>query len=455
MSQLYQSNIPELTVSELATDIKKAIEDGFDRVRVRGELGRVNRPKSGHFYATLKDGDATIDVVMWRWQVSRLIGNPKIGMEVIVEGKVTTFPNRSSYQIQAESIRPVGEGELLAMLEELRNKLRNEGLFDSKYKKPLPKLPRTIGVVTSKQGAVIHDILHRVNERFPVRVVLWDTSVQGDLAPKQITDAIIGFNELPKEQRPDVLIVGRGGGSIEDLWAFNSEDVARAAFDSKIPLISAVGHESDNSILDSVADVRAPTPTAAAEFAVPVRQKLVEQVENFDRRLSRYLTYSISKYRERLNAAKLPHPNTLINDKRQKLENLNLSLTHALTKTTQNKRLRFSKSVARLRVETLQSDISRKNEVITRVSRRLEQETKRNLKTKETKFESLSKMLLSLSYKSTLQRGFAVVRSGQGDDGIGLKILDSKKEASQSERLQIEFHDGEIEAHTSREDNAS
>lgn len=455
MPQLYQSNIPELTVSELASGIKTTIENSFDRVRVRGELGDVKIYRTGHLYTSLKDNDSTIEVVMWRSNVSRLAFEPKIGMEVVIEGDVTTYTKHSKYQIRAQFIRPVGEGELLAMLEELRNKLRNEGLFDSKYKKPLPKFPKTIGVVTSRGGAVIHDILHRVNERFPVRVVLWDTTVQGDLAPQQITNAINGFNALPMGQRPDVLIVGRGGGSIEDLWAFNSEDVARAAFDSKIPLISAVGHESDNSILDSVADVRAPTPTAAAEFAVPVRQKLIEQVENYDRRLSRYLTYSISKYRERLNAAKLPHPNTLINDKRQKLENLNLSLTHALTKTTQNKRLRFSKSVARLRVETLQSDISRKNEVITRVSRRLEQETKRNLKTKETKLESLSKMLLSLSYKSTLQRGFAVVRSGRDDDGTGLKILDSKKEASQSERLQIEFHDGEIEAHTSREDNAS
>ena len=445
MSTNYQSNIPEFSVSELSSSIRRSLEDRFDRVRVRGELSRVVLAKSGHLYGTLVEGKAKLGLTMWRSQVDRLRRIPEDGMEVVVEGRITTFFDRSTYQINASNIQPVGEGELLAELQRLREKLKLEGLFNAEYKKPLPKLPKIIGVVTSREGAVIHDIIHRVKERFPVRVVLWSTLVQGEIAERQIEFAIKGFNKLPEGERPDVLIVGRGGGSVEDLWAFNSEKVARAAFDSKIPVISAVGHESDSSILDFVADVRAPTPTAAAEIAVPVRQKLVEQVGNLEHRLMRYLQYTISKYQERLKAAKLPQPESLIENKKQKLEKLKLSLSHALRNASQNKRLRFSRATARLRTETLQSDITRKSEILDRVARRLHPATKRSLDSQEQRLSSMSKMLMSLSYISTLNRGFAVVRKGFLDSEDEYQIISTTDDARDAEGLQIEFQDGKIE----------
>lgn len=451
MSTNYQSNLPEFTVSELNSRVKNTIESNFERVRVRGELGKVRYGRFGQLYAVIKERDSVIDVVMWSNQIERLGQfKPEEGMEVVVEGRMTTNVKFSGYQIVLQTIRPVGEGELLAMLEKLKKKLEKEGLFDSRHKKSLPALPKTIGVVTSREGAVIHDILHRVQDRFPVRVILWPTLVQGDIAPRQIENAIKGFNEIQDDSRPDVLIVGRGGGSVEDLWAFNAENVARAAFNSDIPLISAVGHESDSSILDLVADVRAPTPTAAAEMAVPVRQKLVELVGNLEHRLGRYFTYSISKYKERLKAAKLPRPETVIDMKRQKLEKLKLSLSHALRVATQEKRLRFSRASARLRTETLQSDISRKSDDLSKLAKRLQPATQRSLETKMQRLSAMSKMLMSLSYKSTLNRGFAVVRNGYPDDNEELQILSTVDEVKEAEGLQIEFQDGKIEVPSPR-----
>ncbi len=450
MSTNQQPNLREFTVSELASSIKSTIENSFDRVKVRGELSDVYRAGSGHLYANLVEGKTKIKITMWRSQVARLQIEVKEGMEVVIEGRLTTFAEQSTYQINAFTIRPVGEGELLAMLEELKKRLHSEGLFNSIHKKPLPTLPKTIGVVTSREGAVIHDILHRVQDRFPVRVILWPTLVQGDIAPRQIEYAIKGFNEIQDDSRPDVLIVGRGGGSVEDLWAFNAENVARAAFNSDIPVISAVGHESDSSILDFVADVRAPTPTAAAEMAVPVRQKLVEQVGNLEHRLGRYLTYSISKYKDRLKAAKLPRPETVIDMKRQKLEKLKLSLSHALRVATQEKRLRFSRASARLRTETLQSDISRKSDDLSKLAKRLQPATQRSLETKMQRLSAMNKMLMSLSYKSTLNRGFAVVRNGYPDDNEELQILSTVDEVKEAEGLQIEFQDGKIEVPSPR-----
>ena len=446
MATNYQSNLREFTVSELNNRIKNTIEGNFERVRVRGELGKVRYGRYGQLYAVIKEKDSVIDIVMWSQNLERLGQfKPEEGMEVIVEGRMTTNPKFSGYQIILQTIRPVGEGELLAMLERLKQKLKEEGLFDSRHKKKLPGLPKTIGVVTSREGAVIHDILHRVKDRFPARVVLWPTLVQGDIAPRQIENAIKGFNAITDDSRPDVLIVGRGGGSVEDLWAFNSENVARAAFNSEIPVISAVGHESDSSVLDLVADVRAPTPTAAAEIAVPVRQKLVEQVGNLEHRLQRYFDYLISKYNERLKAAKLPHPETVISMKRQKLEKLKLSLSHALKVATQEKRLRFSRASARLRIETLESDIVRKSEDVNKLAKRLHPATQRSLEAKIQRLTAMSKMLVSLSYKSTLNRGFAVVRNGSPDSNEELQILSSADEANKADGLQIEFQDGKID----------
>jgi exodeoxyribonuclease VII large subunit len=297
------SNLPELSVSELSQAVKRTMETTFDRVRVRGELGRVTVAKSGHFYADLKDANAVLSVVMWKGSLSQLKFRPEEGLEVIAEGRLSTFPGKSSYQLIADRMEPAGVGALLAQLERLKAKLAAEGLFAESRKKPIPFLPRTIGVVTSPTGAVIRDILHRLSERFPRRVILWPVLVQGEHAAGQVAAAIQGFNALTGDLRPDVLIVARGGGSIEDLWAFNEEIVVRAAAESVIPLISAVGHETDTTLIDFASDLRAPTPTGAAEKAVPVRAELIARVETLGGRLGGGLARGVELRRSQFRAA--------------------------------------------------------------------------------------------------------------------------------------------------------
>ncbi|MEO0722423.1 MAG: exodeoxyribonuclease VII large subunit, partial [Pseudomonadota bacterium] len=287
MSDASAANLSELSVSELAASLKRTIETTYDVVRVRGELGRVTIARSGHMYADIKDDKAVLNSVMWKGQVDRLPFRPEEGLEVVAEGKLSIYAGRSNYQLIATSMRPAGAGALMALLEERKKKLAAEGLFDPAHKKPLPYLPRTVGVVTSPTGAVIRDILHRISDRFPVRVILWPALVQGETAKAQIEAGIRGFNAMGGVDRPDVLIVGRGGGSIEDLWPFNEETVVRAAFESEIPLISAVGHETDTTLIDYVSDARAPTPTGAAEIAVPVRSELVLATDELEQRLKR------------------------------------------------------------------------------------------------------------------------------------------------------------------------
>src|SRR5690606_5533787 len=279
-------NAGELTVSELSQAIKRTLEDRFERVRVRGEISGFKRAASGHLYLCLKDADAALDAVCWKGTAARLGIRPEDGMEVIATGRVTTFPGRSKYQLVIDSLELAGEGALLKLLEDRRRKLAEEGLFDESRKRPLPYLPEVIGVVTSPSGAVIRDILHRLADRFPRRVLVWPVLVQGQGAAAPVAAAIRGFNALEPGGRaapPDLLIVARGGGSIEDLWAFNEEIVVRAAAESGIPLISAVGHETDTTLIDFAADRRAPTPTAAAEMAVPVRAELALHLKDLER----------------------------------------------------------------------------------------------------------------------------------------------------------------------------
>src|SRR5947209_13851669 len=273
------SNTPELTVTELSAALKRTVEDRFGYVRVRGEISNYRGPhSSGHAYFCLKDQGARLDAVVWKTTLQRLKTKPEEGLEIIATGRVTTFPGKSSYQIVVDAIEPAGIGALMALLDERRRRLAAEGLFDQARKRPIPYLPDVIGVVTSPTGAVIRDILHRLTDRFPVRVIVWPVRVQGETSAAEVTAAIDGFNALPEGgaiPRPDVLIIARGGGSLEDLWSFNEEDPVRAVARSAIPLIAAVGHETDWTLIDHAADVRAPTPTAAAEFAVPVRGELV------------------------------------------------------------------------------------------------------------------------------------------------------------------------------------
>ncbi len=299
-------NAPAFSVTELAFALKRTLEDAFGHVRLRGEISKVTRHASGHIYLTLKDDKAAIDGVIWKGSVRGLKAQPEQGLEVIVTGRITTYPARSGYQIVIESLEPAGVGALLAQLERLKAKLAGEGLFDPARKPALPQMPSVIGVITSPTGAVIRDILHRITDRWPVRVIVWPVVVQGDAAASQVAAAIEGFNRLEaggSVPRPDVLIVARGGGSIEDLWPFNDEALARAAAASTIPLISAVGHETDTTLIDFAAARRAPTPTAAAEMATPVLSELRAMLSVAGGRLDRASGNLLEARRTRFAAA--------------------------------------------------------------------------------------------------------------------------------------------------------
>ncbi|NBO20179.1 MAG: exodeoxyribonuclease VII large subunit, partial [Proteobacteria bacterium] len=325
------SNLPEYSVSELSTQLKRRVEEDFGHVRVRGEISQPKLHTSGHLYLTLKDEGANLAAVCWRGQVGKLKIKPQEGMEVVVEGRMTTFPGQSKYQIVIEQMALAGVGALLKMLEDRKKKLAAEGLFDAARKKPLPFMPRVIGVITSPTGAVIKDILHRLAERFPCHVLLWPVAVQGETAATQIAAAITGFNALLDTVRsvpsddgttarvqdipvPDVLIVARGGGSLEDMLPFYEEIVVRAAANSRIPLISAVGHETDTTMIDFASDRRAPTPTAAAEMAVPVRLDLLSAVREEGNRLDGAARRYVERQKIHLVAVagKLTHPRVLM-----------------------------------------------------------------------------------------------------------------------------------------------
>ena len=304
-------NLPELSVSELSGAVRRVVEGEFGRVRVRGEVGRVSRPRSGHVYLDLKDDRAVLASVIWKGQVGRLSVQPNEGDEVVATGRLTTFPGQSRYQLVIEEMSLAGMGALLAKLERLKAALAEEGLFAAERKKPLPYLPEVIGVVTSPSGAVIRDILHRLADRFPRKVLIWPVAVQGQACAGEVAHAIRGFNALApggRVPRPDVLIVARGGGSVEDLWGFNEEAVVRAAAESRIPLISAVGHETDTTLIDFASDRRAPTPTAAAELAVPVRAELLATLAGLEERRVRAAARGLADRRERLRARRRAEP---------------------------------------------------------------------------------------------------------------------------------------------------
>src|SRR5690606_278821 len=322
------SNLAEYSVSELSGSIKRTVEQAFDQVRVRGEISGYRGPhSSGHAYFSLKDDRARIDAVIWKGSFSRLRFKPEEGMEVIATGRITTFPGSSKYQIVVEALDPAGAGALMALLEERKRKLAAEGLFEETRKKPLPFLPKVVGIVTSPTGAVIRDMLHGFNERFPACVLLWPARVQGEGSAAEIAAGIRGFNTLQpdgKIPRPDVLIVARGGGSLEDLWSFNEEIVVRAAAESRIPLISAVGHETDTTLIDYASDLRAPTPTAAAEKAVPVKADLEAAVSDLGRRLQQARMRGLNERMERLRglARGLPQPQGLLALPGQRLDDI-------------------------------------------------------------------------------------------------------------------------------------
>ena len=347
-------NAPEFTVSELSGAIRRVIEGEFGFVRVRGEVGRVSRPRSGHVYLDLKDDRAVLAGVIWKGVASRLAVEPEEGMEVVATGRMTTYPGQSRYQIVIEDVRPAGVGALMALLEKRKRALQAEGLFDSARKKPLPYLPEVIGVVTSPTGAVIRDILHRLRDRFPRKVLIWPVAVQGENCAREVARAIEGFNRLNPGgplPRPDLLIVARGGGSVEDLWGFNEEAVVRAAAASRIPLISAVGHETDTTLIDLAADRRAPTPSAAAEMAVPVRLELLSWLESCGVRLNRTMMAGLGHRGQRLRdlVRALPRGDALLDTPRQRLDALGDRLPAALARAVQLRRVRLAEVAGVLR----------------------------------------------------------------------------------------------------------
>ncbi|MCL6284394.1 exodeoxyribonuclease VII large subunit [Ruegeria sp. 2012CJ41-6] len=458
-------NMPEFTVSEISGEVKRTLEGTFGRIRVRGEVGRVFKARSGHLYYDVKDDRSVLACTTWKGQIAGLSVVPEEGLEVVVTGRLTAFGAQSKYNMNVDEVAVAGQGALMALLEKRKKQLESEGLFAPERKRTLPYLPQIIGVVTSPSGAVIRDILHRLRDRFPCKVLIWPVAVQGNACAPEVTRAIEGFNALTPGgalPRPDLIIVARGGGSIEDLWGFNEESVARAAAGSEIPLISAVGHETDTTLIDYVSDQRAPTPTAAAELAVPVRLDLLAWTGEQGARLSRAASDAVQRRAQRLAdlARALPRPDTLLDGPRQRLDQSAERLPNALIRGVQNRRVKLLDMSAHLRPATLRGIVETRRDRWTNLSSRLStRPIQRELTARSDQLQRLTERLNAaqalridrlrqqldatdrlretLSYKATLERGYAVVRA----EGT---VVTRKAQAEKHGALQIEFADGEL-----------
>ncbi|MEA2841107.1 MAG: exodeoxyribonuclease large subunit [Methylobacteriaceae bacterium] len=489
------SNTPELTVSELSAALKRTVEDRFGYVRVRGEISNYRGPhSSGHAYFCLKDQGARLDAVVWKTTLQRLKTKPEEGLEIIATGRVTTFPGKSSYQIVIDSIEPAGIGALMALLDERRRRLAAEGLFDEVRKRPIPYLPNVIGVVTSPTGAVIRDIVHRIRDRFPRRVIVWPVRVQGETSAAEVSAAIRGFNALEAGfPRPDVLIVARGGGSLEDLLGFSEELVVRAVAEGVIPLISAIGHETDTTLIDFAADLRAPTPTGAAEKCVPVRAELLQSVNNVGARLAAASHRKVERRRSDLRALSraLPSAENVLAVPRQRLDAAGQRLTSRVSASLNERRLRISNAAHllarhspqaefaaargrldgagkrlvgayaatlrfaaqrnandRARLASLTQRLGARTQSALDVNREravtLQTRMLRAQKTcderRRDKLVSLAQLLGTLGYRSVLTRGFALVRDVNG------RPLRRVSELEPGDRMSLQFADGYMPA---------
>ncbi|MDB2548200.1 exodeoxyribonuclease VII large subunit [Paracoccaceae bacterium] len=436
-------NAPEFSVTELSGAVKRMIEGEFSHIRVRGELGRISRPASGHIYLTLKDDRSNLDAVIWKGTAARLTHRPEEGMEVVVTGRMTTFAGQSKYQLVIEDMRPAGAGALMAMLEQRRMKLAAEGLFDAGRKQELPFLPEVIGVVTSPSGAVIRDILHRLRDRFPRQVLIWPVAVQGEKCAPEVAAGIQGFNALSAGEdipRPDLIIVARGGGSLEDLWGFNEEIVVRAAAESMIPLISAVGHETDTTLIDFASDYRAPTPTAAAERAVPVRMDILSWVQDCGTRLSRGAQAGVTQRRVRLGdlARALPRPASLLETAQQRLDRVADRLEPALVQSVQTRSHRVQTVGARL-VPALDRALAQKRLPYERACANLRPSVlSRAIADAHQKLNALERMRQSLGYTATLKRGYAVLRNEAG-------LITTTAALRTASEVEVELADGKAQ----------
>ena len=482
-----QGNTPEFSVSEISGAVKRTLEGTFGHIRVKGEVGRVLIARSGHVYFDLKDDRAVMSSVAWKGTAAKFPTMPEEGMEVVATGRISTFGGQSKYQLIVERLEPAGVGALMAMLDKRKKAMAAEGLFAPERKKPIPYLPEVVGVVTSPQGAVIRDILHRLRERFPRPVLLWPVTVQGEKCAAQVAAAIRGFNGLARGgaiARPDVLIVARGGGSLEDLWGFNEEIVVRAAAESDIPLISAVGHETDTTLIDFAADRRAPTPTAAAEMAVPVRVDLLAALAGFEERRLRGQRRAMDARAEKLRdlARALPRPQTILGERQQRFDGVATRLDGALTGLLQTRQLDLFRRTGRFGAPLLAGGLDRRRDALenrsrsladglhrhvarsrdrlnnrrlpvavlpaqlSKMARDLEQNlrgldgaARRQAAQWRDRLTGLERMRQTLGYTQTLARGFAVVRAT--DTGA---VLPDATLARSAAGLEIEFRDGRL-----------
>ena len=435
-------NTLELSVSELSDSIKSLIEENFGYIRVRGEIGRVSIPASGHIYFDLKDNDSVISGIIWKGNSKNLEIQPEEGLEVICTGKVTTYKGQSKYQIIVDKVQPAGLGALMALLEKRKKLLADEGLFSENLKKDIPYLPKTIGVITSPTGSVIRDIIHRISERFPVHIIVWPVRVQGETCPDEVVDALNGFDLINQSglPSPDLIIVARGGGSVEDLWGFNDEKVVRAVSRSKIPIISAIGHETDTTLIDLASDLRAPTPTAAAEKAVPVRIDLINNINEINTRLKNSILRNIKDREFQSNKVfkSFSKINNILKTPTQKLDNLSLrhifslkssiniidekflNISKSLKFSLLNKRVNFAQDKFLVRVKSLETNISY------------------FLKTIKSRLNMSSGVLSALNHEKVLRRGFAIVINKNS------KLVRTSKGLKNKENLKIKLSNNDI-----------
>jgi exodeoxyribonuclease VII large subunit len=444
MAEPALNNAVEWTVSELSAALKRTVEDTYGYVRVRGEVsGFRGASPSGHCYFRLKDDRAVLEAVIWKTTYGRMRVKPEEGLDVIVSGRLTTFAGSSKYQIVVDTLEPAGVGALMKLLEERKKKLAAEGLFDEARKQLIPFLPEVVGVVTSPTGAVIRDILHRLQDRFPRRVLVWPVRVQGDASAAEVAGAIEGFNALPESgplPRPDLIIVARGGGSLEDLWPFNEEIVVRAAAASMIPLISAVGHETDVTLIDFASDKRAPTPTAAAEMAVPVRSELMSRLAGLAQRKLACWQRNIERHRKELTLLARALPKDVLAAPRQQLDFLATRLPRVLRANAQIHHMQLTRVAAALSPRLLRQRLLRGREIAAALSERARRAERVTLDRRAQRLRSAGQLLNAYSYRGVLARGFALVRDGGGWP------LRTAAAVAPGVALEIEFADGRVRA---------
>ena len=433
------SNIKEYSVSELNSSIKNIMENNFNLIKVRGEISQTNKHSSGHIYFTLKDGNSSISSICWRSTVPRLNIKIEDGISVIVKGRITTYELQSKYQIIIDQVDYEGEGALLKLLEQRKKKLSLLGYFDNKNKKLIPKFPSRIGVITSETGAVIKDIIHRVSERFPLELVLYPANVQGEKSLKDLIDGINYFNNTLST--PNLIIIARGGGSLEDLMSFNEEELVKKISESKIPIISAVGHETDFTLCDLVADLRAPTPTAAAEIAVPDRKDLFFKINSSFTLMSNILLKKIGEKKLNLEVFtnKFPNITNLINNKYQNLDYFEEKIKDSLNIILKNSKIKFYSKVEKINKRILYQRIEFLYEKINTLNKGIKIQLKNFIQSKKTLITSSNRQLALLSYKNILRRGFSVIKYNQ-------ELIKDENQINKGEIFEVEFYKSKLKA---------